>query len=119
MKRIWPLLVIAILLFLLSGVLLLSCSPDAVDGKGVAYADRDRWLILATGEVGWLGVIFTIRNLLARGGAGIIGRFGRFLGWVVVASGVGMAALGGVFMSDFLASKVHGGSSGSHHHDWD
>lgn len=119
-RRVWPWIVVALLLLLLSGVLLLSCSPESADGKGVAYLDRDRWLILATGETGWLGLIFAIRAKLSRGGAGLLARAGRFVGWSLVAAGVALAALGGMFMSELLSSKVHGTpSSGGHHHHWD
>ncbi len=119
-RRVWPWVLLAILLLILACALVLFLAPAPVEGSGgVAYRGRDRWLILATGEVGWLMLILSARAWLTRSGTGLVARAGRFMGVVVLAAGLGLAAAGGWLMSSFLSANVHGTPTSSHGHHWD
>jgi peptidoglycan/LPS O-acetylase OafA/YrhL len=116
-RRIWPWVLLAVLLLLAGAILLIVLGPEVgSSAKGVAYRDRDRWLILATGEAGWLGLILSTR---AGRGAGLLARLGRWLGGLVLAAGIGVAAVGGWLVSSYLRAEVHGTASSGGHVDWD
>jgi len=113
-------MLLAVLLLLAGAILLIVLGPEVgSSAKGVAYRDRDRWLILATGEAGWLGLILSTRAWLTGGGAGLLARLGRWLGGLVLAAGIGVAAVGGWLVSSFLRAEVHGTASSDGHADWD
>lgn len=120
-RRRWPwLLVIAVLLLLVALLLYGQLAPAPGEGgKGAAFAPRDRVAILVAVEGGWGALLLAARELL-RARAGMLGAVLRAARVAVTVAGLTVAALGGWLTWSFLASEVHGTSSGHHHHrDWD
>jgi hypothetical protein len=109
-RRVWPGIVLGLLLLLVAGALFFALAP-ATGEQAVAYGDRDRWSILVALEAGWLIFVLSVRGWLARSGAGIVSRVGRLLGALVLAGGIAVGAAAGWLVSSFLSAKVHGTTS--------
>ena len=122
-RRVWPWILLALLLLGAAFVLLLVLAPGAPapDGKGVPYPLRDRLLILFTGESGWLLFTMASRALLAVRRVGLLFKVARLARGVILAGGLAAAGIGGWLTWSFLSASVHGTSSGSghSHHSWD
>ena len=104
-RRVWPWILLALLLLLVATMLMARWAPST----GEHYGDAQRVGIVVLAEAGWLMLVVSAWRILARGGAGLVGRLGRFAGGVVVAAGLGVAVAGGWLVWEALGVDAGAG----------
>lgn len=110
-RRLWPWILLALLL-LLGGVILLGVLEPAV-------VPWHRAAILACLEGGWLTLVVGTGRWLRLGGAGLVARGMRLFGILLIAGGVAVGAASGWLLWQALSSEVHDDGHHHHHHHWD
>jgi MFS family permease len=118
-KKALALAILAVLILLASLVLLLAWIPSPAEGQTLRFSKAQQWCVGGSFASGMILLTFAVFRFVVGSTGGFIGFTLKIIGAGVIAAGIGIGAVGGLFLWAALSTDYEYHQSGSGDFDWD